>query len=82
MGTRIVIDTHGRIVNRIVVDETSPNDFSLGAGLTLLSVLEAEIDVPALDGEDNPTGETETITVPLEIGGTYIDGKYAPPAEE
>ena len=82
METRIVLNAAGLIVNRIVVDETTPADFSPGPGLTMSDTIEAPIDVPVLDPDTGqPTGETETVIVPMAIGGTYIDGVYTPPGE-
>lgn len=73
---RVALDANGNIVNRIVVDENTGD-----LGLTYAPVTEAPITVPVLDDQGNPTGATETITVPLQIGGTYINSVYTPPAE-
>lgn len=79
MKTRLVLNTQGRIVNRIVIDENTPDDFHPGAGLTCSDVTAAPIDVPVLDHNGQPTGETETVVVPMAIGGTYLNGVYTPP---
>ena len=81
METRIVLNASGRIVNRIVVNEHTPADFSPGPGLTLCDVTTAPIDVPVLDEDGQPTGGTQTVVVPMAIGGTYIGGVYRPPSE-
>lgn len=79
MGIRIVLNIDGLIINRIVVDENTPPDFSAGPGLTISDVLTAPIEVPVLDDTGERTGETETVIVPLAIGGTYSNGTYTPP---
>ena len=82
METCIVLNDAGRIVNRIVVDENTPADFSPGPGLTMSDTIEAPIEVPVLDPETGlPTGETQTVIVPMTIGGTYINGVYTPPEQ-
>ena len=81
METRIVLNASGRIVNRIVIDENTPADFSPGPGLTMPDVTTAPIEVLVLDENGEPTGETETVVVPMAIGGTYINGVYTPPEE-
>ena len=81
METCIVLNSDGLIVNRIVVDEHTPADFSPGPGLTMSDVIIAPIDVPVLDDNDEPTGETQTVVVPMAIGGTYSNGVYTPPNE-
>ena len=44
--------------------------------------IEAPIDVPVFDPETGlPTGETETVVVPMAIGGAYSNGVYTPPQE-
>ena len=79
METRIVLDAAGRIVNRIVIDHNTPADFSPGPGLTMSDVLTAPIDVPVLDEDGQATGETQSVVVPMAIGGSYINGVYTPP---
>ena len=82
METCIVLDQSGRIVNRIVIDENTPADFSPGPGLTMSDTIEAPIDVPMIDPDTRePTGETQTVVVPMAIGGTYINGVYTPPEQ-
>lgn len=79
METRIVLNAAGRIVNRIVLDASTPLDFSPGPGLIMSEVLTAPIEVPVLDDALKPTGQTETVVVPMAIGGAYINGVYTPP---
>ena len=81
METRIVLNGSGLIVNRIVIDANTPADFSPGPGLAMSDTIEAPIEIPVLDEEDQPTGETENVVVPMAIGGTYIHGVYTPPNE-
>ena len=81
MGIRIVVSPSGRIVNRIVIDESTPTDFSPGPGLTMSDTIEAPIEVPVLDENDEPTGETQTVIVPMAIGGAYVNGVYTPPEQ-
>ena len=79
----IVLNADGLIVNRIVIDENTPTDFSPGPGLAMSDTTEAPIEVPVLDPETaEPTGETQTVIVPMAIGGAYINGVYTPPQEE
>ena len=82
METRIVLNFAGLIVNRIVVDDHTPANFSPGPGLTMSDATEAPIDVPVLDENGESTGETETVVVPMTIGGTYINGIYTLPEEK
>ena len=78
--TQLVLNSNGLIVNHIVVNKNTPADFSPGHGLTMSDTIEAPIDVPVLDPETGePTGETQTVIVPMAIGGTYINGVYTPP---
>ena len=68
MPVCIVLNSDGLIVNRIVVDENTPADFSPAPGLVCNDTTEAEIEI---DGE--------RVTVPMDIGGRYINGVYTPP---
>ena len=82
METRIVLNAAGLIVNRIVIDDNTPADFSPGPGLAMSDVNTAPIDVPVIDPETGePTGKPQTVIVPMAIGGTYINGEYTPPGE-
>ena len=77
----IVLNTDGLIVNRIIVDENTPDNFSPGPGLTMSDITTAPVDVPVLDENGQPTGETQTVVVPMAMGGAYINGQYTPPGE-
>ena len=82
METCIALNSDGLIVNRIVVDENTPADFSPGPDLILSNTIEAPVEVPVTDPDTGePTGETQTVVVPMAIGGTYINGAYTPPNE-
>lgn len=84
MRISIVLDANGRIVNRIVVDfdGITPAHFSPGPGLTMSDTITAPIDVPVLDPDTGETtGETQTVVVPMAIGGAYINGVYTPPEQ-
>ena len=37
--------------------------------------------MPVLDEDGHPTGETQSVVVPMAIGGTYINGVYTPPEQ-